>query len=197
MSRSGGPGSSRGTRDQVNPGDGSDYGAVEASRSAEPPSSADLANRSANNRTTSLVTPQRAGTSPGPESYYAVRSGQAAAKRMILWPGPSTRAQPARAEPLPVQSIKQPQLDLHSRLHNPGTYRVKAPGRDPLYPAGAEEAGKMSTTRTTAPQRNPRSAGDTRRRGGCPVPADHGDPPGHRSTQQRDLARLLTARSLR
>lgn len=74
---------------------------------------------------------QWAGTSPGPESYYAVRSGQAAAKRVILWPAPSIRAQPARAEPLPVQSIKQPQLDLHSRLHNPGTYRVKAPGRSP------------------------------------------------------------------
>ena len=40
---------------------------------------------------------------------------------MILWPAPSTRAPPARAEPLPVQSIKQPQLDLHSRLHKPGT----------------------------------------------------------------------------
>jgi ribosomal protein S20 len=26
----------------------------------------------------------------------------------------------------------QPQLDLHSRLHNLGTYRVKAPGRSPL-----------------------------------------------------------------
>ena len=51
---------------------------------------------------------------------------------MILWPGPSTRAQITRAEPLPVQSIKQPQLDLHSRLHNLGTYRVKAPGRSPL-----------------------------------------------------------------
>ena len=70
--------------------------------------------------------------SPGHGSYSAVRSGQAAANRMILWPAPSTRAQPARAEPLPVQSIKQPQLDLHSRLHNPGTYRVKALGRSPL-----------------------------------------------------------------
>jgi len=60
---------------------------------------------------------------------------------MILWPAPSTRAQPARAEPLPVQSIKQPQLDLHSRLHNLGTYRVKAPGRDPLWwPRRKEQA---------------------------------------------------------
>jgi hypothetical protein len=33
--------------------------------------------------------------SPGPRSYSAVRSGQAAAKRMILWPGPSARAQPS------------------------------------------------------------------------------------------------------
>ena len=45
----------------------------------------------------------------------------------------------ARAEPLPVQSIKQPQLDLHSRLHNPGTYRVKAPGRSPLSRPGRKE----------------------------------------------------------
>ena len=44
-------------------------------------------------------------------------SGQAAANRMIVGPVPSARAQPARAEPLPVQSVKQPQLDLHSRLH--------------------------------------------------------------------------------
>jgi len=58
---------------------------------------------------------------------------------MILWPAPSTRAQPARAEPLAVQSIKQPQLDLHSRLHNPGTYRVKAPGRSPLTRPGRKE----------------------------------------------------------
>ena len=58
---------------------------------------------------------------------------------MILWPAPSTRAQPARAEPLPLQSIKQPQLDLHSRLHNPGTYRVKAPGRSPLSRPGRKE----------------------------------------------------------
>ena len=57
--------------------------------------------------------------SPGRKSYSAVRSRQAAANRMILWPVPSRRAQPARAEPLSVQSIKQPQLDLHSRLHNP------------------------------------------------------------------------------
>ena len=43
--------------------------------------------------------------------------------------------------PLPVQSIKQPQLDLHSRLHNLGTYRVKAPGRDPLWrPRRKEQA---------------------------------------------------------
>jgi hypothetical protein len=73
--------------------------------------------------------------SPGPRSYSAVHSGRAAAKRMILWPGPSTRAANptgcplARAEPLPVQSMKQPQLDLRSRLHNLGTYRVKAPGQ--------------------------------------------------------------------
>ena len=40
-----------------------------------------------------------------------------------------------------VQSIKQPQLDLHSRLHKPGTYRVKAPGRDPLYRPGRKEQG--------------------------------------------------------
>ena len=52
--------------------------------------------------------------SPGRKSYSAVRSRQAAANRMILWPVPSTRAQPTRAEPLSVQSIKQPQLDLHS-----------------------------------------------------------------------------------
>src|ERR1039457_6129284 len=57
--------------------------------------------------------------SPGRKSYSAVRSRQAAANRMILWPVPSARAQPTRAEPLSVQSIKQPQLDLHSRLHNP------------------------------------------------------------------------------
>jgi hypothetical protein len=57
--------------------------------------------------------------SPGRKSYSAVRSRQAAANRMILWPVPSTRAQPTRAEPPSVQSIKQPQLDLHSRLHNP------------------------------------------------------------------------------
>ena len=87
------------------------------------------------------ITPNRNRASPGLRSYYAVRSGQAAAKRMILWPAPSTRAQPARAEPLPVQSIKQPQLDLHSRLHNLGTYRVKAPGRDPLWqPRRKEQA---------------------------------------------------------
>jgi hypothetical protein len=58
---------------------------------------------------------------------------------MILWPAPSTRARPARAEPLAVQSIKQPQLDLHSRLHNPGTYRVKAPSRSPLLWPGRKE----------------------------------------------------------
>jgi hypothetical protein len=46
--------------------------------------------------------------SPGRKSYSAVRSRQAAANRMILWPVPSTRAQPTRAEPLSVQSIKQP-----------------------------------------------------------------------------------------
>ena len=79
------------------------------------------------------------GPHPDEKSYSAVRSGQAAAKRMILWPAPSTRAQPARAEPKPVQSIKQPQLDLHSRLHNPGTYRVKAPGRSPLSRPGRKE----------------------------------------------------------
>ena len=39
-------------------------------------------------------------------------------------------------KPLPVQSIKQPQLDLHSRLHNPGIYRVKAPGRSPSHGRG-------------------------------------------------------------
>jgi hypothetical protein len=33
--------------------------------------------------------------SPAGRSYYAVRSGQAAANRLILWPVPSTRAQPA------------------------------------------------------------------------------------------------------
>jgi hypothetical protein len=27
--------------------------------------------------------------------------------------------------PLPVQSIKQPQLDVHPRLHNQGSYRMK------------------------------------------------------------------------
>ena len=59
---------------------------------------------------------------------------------MILWPAPSTRAQPARAEPLPVQSIKQPQLDLHSRLHNPGTYRVKAQAVPPSRPGRKEQA---------------------------------------------------------
>jgi hypothetical protein len=60
---------------------------------------------------------------------------------MILWPAPSTRAQITRAEPLAVQNIKQPQLDLHSRLHNLGTYRVKAPGRDPLWrPRRKEQA---------------------------------------------------------
>ena len=60
---------------------------------------------------------------------------------MILWPAPSTRAQPTRAEPLAFQSIMQPQLDLHSRLHNLGTYRVKAPGRDPLWwPRRKEQA---------------------------------------------------------
>ena len=31
------------------------------------------------------------GDSPGSTSYSAVRSGQAAANRMILWPGPSTQ----------------------------------------------------------------------------------------------------------
>jgi hypothetical protein len=56
---------------------------------------------------------------------------------MILWPGPSPRTEPyglplGPRGSLPVQSIKQPQLDLHSRLHNPGTYRVKAPGRSAL-----------------------------------------------------------------
>jgi hypothetical protein len=82
---------------------------------------------------------------------------------MILWPGPSTRAQITRAEPLPVQSIKQPQLDLHSRLHNLGTYRVKAPSRDPLWwprrkeqvmtplmtdqPTGAVEPGRRSSVK--------------------------------------------------
>jgi len=35
------------------------------------------------------------GASPGLKSYSAVRSGQAAAERMILWPAPSTRAQPS------------------------------------------------------------------------------------------------------
>jgi len=64
---------------------------------------------------------------------------------MILWPAPSTRAQPARAEPLPAQSIKQPQLDLHSRLHNLGTYRVKAPGRDPRTGAPRKEQGPMTS----------------------------------------------------
>ena len=62
---------------------------------------------------------------------------------------PSTRAHPARAEPLPAQSIKQPQLDLHSRLHNLGIYRVKASGRQPPHQAlvmrksldGAEHQG--------------------------------------------------------
>jgi hypothetical protein len=79
--------------------------------------------------------------SPGPKSYSAVHSGQAAAERMILWPGPPHEHNPARAEPLPVQSIKQPQLDLHSRLHNPGTYRMKAPDRDPLWwPRRKEQA---------------------------------------------------------
>jgi hypothetical protein len=58
---------------------------------------------------------------------------------MILWTVPSTRAQPTRAAPSRVQSIKQPQLDLHSRLHNLGTYRVKAPGRDPLWRPGWKE----------------------------------------------------------
>jgi putative Mn2+ efflux pump MntP len=33
-------------------------------------------------------------TSARPTSYYAVRSGQAAAERMIFWPDPSTGAQP-------------------------------------------------------------------------------------------------------
>src|ERR1700680_2221574 len=83
----------------------------------------------------------RYGASPELRSYSAVRSGQAAAERMILWPAPSTRAQPTRAEPLAFQSIMQPQLDLHSRLHNLGTYRVKAPGRDPLWwPRRKEQA---------------------------------------------------------
>ena len=85
-------------------------------------------------------------TSPGPRSYYAVRSGQAAANRMILWPAPSTRAHPARAEPLAVQSIKQPQLDLHSRLHKPSTFRVKAPGRSPLTRPGRKDHQMTPTT---------------------------------------------------
>jgi len=98
---------------------------------------------------------------PGPTSYSAVRCGQAASERMILWPGPSTRAQPARAEPLPVQSIKKPQLDLHSRLHNLGTYRVKAPGRDPLRRPGRKE---QAMTPLVADQ--PPGAGDTGKRSG-------------------------------
>ena len=69
---------------------------------------------------------------------------------MILWPAPSTRAKPARTEPLPVQSIKQPQLDLHSRLHNPGTYRVKAPGRSPSHGRGGRSR-QMSPITTDHP----------------------------------------------
>src|SRR5579875_3349669 len=60
---------------------------------------------------------------------------------MILWPGPSTRAQPSSRGASTSPSIKQPQLDLHSPLHDLGTYRVKAPGRDPFLVAKAEGAG--------------------------------------------------------
>ena len=82
---------------------------------------------------------------------------------MILWPAPPPEHNPARAEPLALQSIKQPQLDLHSRLHNLGTYRVKAPGRDPLWwprrkeqavaplmadqPAGTGDPGRRSSVK--------------------------------------------------
>ena len=104
---------------------------------------------------TACAAPNQHRASPGPRSYSAVRSGQAAAKRMILWPAPSTRAQPARAEPLPVQSIKQPQLDLHSRLHNPGTYRVKAPGRYPLSGRGGRSRLMTPTTQTIHQCDNP------------------------------------------
>ena len=78
---------------------------------------------------------------------------------MILWPAPSTRAHLARVEPLPVQSIKQPQLDLHSRLHNPGAYRVKAPGRSPSCGRGGR-----SRQMTPITADHPSSAGDADRR---------------------------------
>jgi hypothetical protein len=92
---------------------------------------------------------------------------------MILWPAPPHEYNPARAEPLALQSIKQPQLDLHSRLHNLGTYRVKAPGRDPLWwprrkeqavaplmadqPTGAGVPGRRSGVKAgLTPNRRPR-----------------------------------------
>jgi hypothetical protein len=79
-------------------------------------------------------------TSPGSRSYSAVRCGQAAANRMILWARPLHTSTPRSCGDLmPVQSIKQPQLDLHSRLHNLGTYRVKAPSRSPLLCPGRKE----------------------------------------------------------
>jgi hypothetical protein len=49
------------------------------------------------------VTSVQVRASPGPKSYSAVPSGQAAAKRMILWPSPSTRAQ---REPVPGYTFK-------------------------------------------------------------------------------------------
>ena len=81
------------------------------------------------------------GAAPGPESHYAVCSGQAAAETHDPFARPLYEHYPARAEPLTVSSIKQPQLDLRSWLRNLGTYWMKAPGRDPLWwPMRKEQA---------------------------------------------------------
>ncbi len=59
---------------------------------------------------------------------------------MILAPSPSTRASPARAEPLPDQSIMPPlrgPVDSPATLRGFGSYRVKAPNR--LIPAEPPE----------------------------------------------------------
>jgi hypothetical protein len=76
--------------------------------------------------------------SPGRKSYSAVRSRQAAANRMILWPVPSTRAQPTRAEPLSVQASSSRNL-----TSTPGstTRHLSGEGPRPITSVTAEAEG--------------------------------------------------------
>jgi hypothetical protein len=91
--------------------------------------------------------------SPGCKSYSAVRSGQAAANRLILWPGPSTRAQPL------ARSLCQSKASSSRNLtYTPGstTRHLSGEGPKTITPRGRRrsvENGECGGVRPAHPAR--------------------------------------------